>query len=161
MDSDPRSGGAGRGRGERFFDQLFERSPVAMQIFAPDGTLVRTNEAFCELVGLPSCEAGVGVYNVLRDPFALRIGSTERFTRALAGETVLRRNQTVDLAPSSRRLMTSPKLVHFDSVFFRSMTIQGDWRPWFSCCGTPATVSGPRWPRASSSPSSATSCVPL
>jgi signal transduction histidine kinase len=118
MDSDPRPGVAGRGRGERFFDQLFERSPVAMQIFAPDGTLLRTNEAFREFIGLPSCEAGVGVYNVLRDPFALQIGSTERFVRAVAGETVLRRNQTVDLAPSSRRLMTSPKLVHFDSVFF-------------------------------------------
>jgi len=118
MDSDPRSGGAGRGPGERFFDQLFERSPVAMQIFAPDGTLLRTNEAFREFLGLPNCEAGVGVYNVLRDPFALQIGSTERFTRALTGETVLRRNQTVDLAPPSRRLMLTPKLVHFDSVFF-------------------------------------------
>jgi PAS domain S-box-containing protein len=118
MDSDLPSGDAGRGRGERFFDQLFERSPVAMQIFAPDGTLLRTNEAFRKFLGLPRLEAGVGWYNVLNDPFALQVGSTERFRRALAGETVERRNQTVDLAPATRRLRTANRQVHFDSVFF-------------------------------------------
>jgi len=118
MDSDMPSGSAGRERGERFFDQLFERSPVAMQIFAPDGTLLRTNEAFRNFLGLPSREAGVGWYNVLSDPFALEVGSTERFRRALAGETVERRNHTVDLAPASRRLKMASRQVHFDSVFF-------------------------------------------
>lgn len=118
MEPDPPSGEAGRGRGERFFDQLFERSPVAMQIFAPDGTLLRTNEAFRQFLGLPSREAGVGWYNVLSDPFALQVGSTERFRGALAGETVERRNHTVDLAPASRRLKMASRQVHFDSVFF-------------------------------------------
>jgi signal transduction histidine kinase len=120
MEPDPRSGG----RGERFFDQLFERSPVAMQIFAPDGTLLRTNEAFRRFLGLPCRETGVGRFNILTDPFSVGVGSPERFRRALAGETVENRDQSLD--PGLLLKSDPPRArVYFDSAFFPVCTDAG------------------------------------
>lgn len=119
MEPDPRSGEtvSGGGRGERFFDQLFERSPMAMQIFAPDGTLLRTNEAFRRFLGLPRRETGVGRFNILTDPFSIKAGSPDRFRRALAGETVEQRDQSLDLTELLRHPDPARNRVYFDSAF--------------------------------------------
>jgi signal transduction histidine kinase len=120
MEPDPRSGEpvSEGGRGERFFDQLFERSPVAMQIFSPDGTLLRTNEAFRRFLALPGLDTGVGRFNILTDPFSMKAGSPERFRRALAGETVEHRDQSLELNELVKQKDPSRSWVYFDSAFF-------------------------------------------
>lgn len=117
---------SGGGRGERFFDQLFERSPVAMQIFSPDGTLLRTNEAFRRLLGFPRLDTGVGRFNILNDPFSMRAGSPERFRRALAGETVEHRDQSFDVSELLPQKDPARSRIYCDSSFFPVCTETGE-----------------------------------
>ncbi len=69
------------------FKKIFDQSPVASQIFSPDGTLQMVNKAWKQLWNL-SDEIDAGTYNVFSDPQLADTG-IPAFRRALAGEVVL------------------------------------------------------------------------
>ncbi|MFN7140186.1 MAG: PAS domain S-box protein, partial [Limisphaerales bacterium] len=71
---------------EARFRALFEQSPLALQIFAPDGTLLQANEAWEKLWGAKR-EDAVG-YNILQDTQLAAKGLIDRVRQAFFGETV-------------------------------------------------------------------------
>jgi PAS domain S-box-containing protein len=105
-------------RTEQFFNAVFEGSPVAIQIYDPDGTSRRLNEAQRRLLGLPSLDYGVGVYNVLTDRLTQEYGISDRFRQALRGQVVEHANQVVDLAHPDNHWATDRRRIVFNQVFF-------------------------------------------
>ncbi len=67
-----------------FLARLFERSPVAFQIYRADGHCLLVNAAFRKLFG----SAPPAEYNVLKDELLERQGLLEFVRRAFAGETL-------------------------------------------------------------------------
>ena len=112
-------------RSERLFNAIFESSPVAIQIYDPDGTSRRLNEAQRRLLGLPSLDYNVGIYNVLTDELTQEYGITDRFRRALAGEVVEHADQVIDLADPRNPWDTDRRRVVFNQVFFPIHDEQG------------------------------------
>lgn len=72
---------------EKRFEMLFEQSPYAIQVFSPDGTMMRVNRAWEELWNARA-EDGVGKYNVLADAQARELGVSSYVEKALAGESL-------------------------------------------------------------------------
>ncbi len=71
---------------EERFRAAFEQSPIAKQIFAPDGRCIAANPAWAELwQSLPDGYVG---YNILEDPQLEARGVMGRIRRAFAGEVV-------------------------------------------------------------------------
>lgn len=73
---------------EQFVNAIFENSPVALQVYDEHGFSLRMNEAQRKLMGMPATWHGVGQFNILTDPFAVKSGLSEYFERAYAGEIV-------------------------------------------------------------------------
>ncbi len=65
---------------------VIEQSPLSTQILAPDGTTIRTNEAWVALWGVTLGE--IEGYNILADPQLEAHGITPLLRRAFAGEAV-------------------------------------------------------------------------
>jgi signal transduction histidine kinase/CheY-like chemotaxis protein len=105
-------------RSERFANAIIDRAPLAIQVFDAAGYSVRMNERMRELLGVPSVKHGTGRFNALTDPFGIQTGLSERFRRALAGETVTGDGLEVDLAAASERWRTRRERVHLDSLLF-------------------------------------------
>jgi signal transduction histidine kinase len=103
---------------EQLADKIFDLSPVAVQIYDPDGTSRRLNEAQRRLLGLPSTQYGVGIFNVLADPMAQEYGISDRFRQALAGEVVETSDQVVELGDPRNIWDTDNRRVVFNEVFF-------------------------------------------
>ena len=102
----------------RFADALFEHSPVAIQVYGPDGTSLRMNEANRRLMELPSTTTGVGAFNVLTDPLMEAQPSAADFRRAYAGEAVIRDARIVNYdTPANRWPMRKAELA-FDHVLY-------------------------------------------
>ncbi len=74
--------------GEQFANAVFDHAPVGIQVFGPDGTSQRMNQAQCDLLGLPSRETGIGVFNPLKDPLMVASGESRYFRRAYEGHVV-------------------------------------------------------------------------
>jgi PAS domain S-box-containing protein len=70
--------------GGGFFKTLFDQSPYAMQIFSPDGIVVKTNDAWESFWGVPRSET-VNTYNIFKDRQAQKVGLTSAFKQAKAG----------------------------------------------------------------------------
>lgn len=111
---------------EQLANKIFEHSPVAVQIYDPDGTSRRFNEAQRRLLGLPSTEYGVGIYNVLTDPLSQEYGISDRFRQALAGHVVEAPDETIDLSDPRNPWDTDRRVVVFDQVFFPIHGDQGE-----------------------------------
>jgi PAS domain S-box-containing protein len=71
---------------EARFRALVEQSPLATQIYAPDGTLLQVNAAWERLWGVT--KDMVPEYNPLRDPQLVQGGVMSYIERGFAGETV-------------------------------------------------------------------------
>lgn len=111
---------------EQLASKIFQHSPVAIQIYHPDGTSQRLNEAQRRLLGLPSVESGVGVYNVLTDPLTQEYGISDRFRQALAGNVVEAADQVIDLGDPRNPWETDHRRVVFNQVFFPIHDDQGE-----------------------------------
>ena len=103
---------------ERFAKAIFDHAPVAIQIYDPDGTSRRLNEAQRRLLGLPSLDYGVGVYNALTDELTQQYGISDQFRRALSGEVVEQADQVVDLGHPANPWETDRRRVVFNQVLF-------------------------------------------
>ncbi|HEX6507980.1 MAG TPA: PAS domain S-box protein [Chloroflexota bacterium] len=71
---------------ETRFRTLVEQSPLATQIYAPDGTLLQTNRAWERLWGVTQDQ--IPQYNPLHDPQLVESGIEAYIQRGFAGETV-------------------------------------------------------------------------
>ena len=71
---------------ERRFRNLAERSPLAIQAFAPDGSVLRVNAAWERLWGVPA--GALAGYNVRHDAQLQANGMAAELERVFAGETV-------------------------------------------------------------------------
>lgn len=104
-------------RSERFLNAVFENSPVAMEVFSPDGYLLRINTSMSRFLGYSDGGASsIGKYNILTDPVAQSLNSPAWFKRALQGETVEAHSQTVDLEKLGQWAIT-PRIVYYDVAF--------------------------------------------
>jgi PAS domain S-box-containing protein len=72
---------------EQLLDAVFEHSPISLQVFAPDGRILRANRAWELLWGVD--RGALAGYNVLQDEQLARNGVLERVRAAFAGETVV------------------------------------------------------------------------
>lgn len=72
---------------EERWRQLFEQSPLSIQVFAPDGTSQRINRAFRELFRLEA--ADLVEFNILRDEQLIAAGMLPQIERAFRGEVAV------------------------------------------------------------------------
>ncbi len=72
---------------ETRFRLLMEQSPLGIQIFDPDGTLVQVNKTWEEIWEV-NAEDVVGTYNALQDPLLDALGLKTFVARAFAGEAI-------------------------------------------------------------------------
>jgi PAS domain S-box-containing protein len=71
---------------ESRWEQLFEQSPLSLQIFAPDGRTIRFNPAWKKLFGLSDEEAYA--FNVLESRDLIESGAVHLIRKAFEGEVV-------------------------------------------------------------------------
>lgn len=71
--------------GGGFFKTLFDQSPFAMQIYSPDGEIIKRNDSCYALWGVSESVAPAHPYNIYKDEQAQRLGLTSAFNQALAG----------------------------------------------------------------------------
>ena len=69
------------------YRRLADNSPLAIQVFSPDGTTVRVNAAWERLWQVPF--SALEGYNVLKDPQLEELGLLSIVKRSFAGETVV------------------------------------------------------------------------
>jgi excisionase family DNA binding protein len=71
-----------------FVFQMFDMFPFPIEIFAPDGTAVFLNRAFCEFNTIQDANlsTGIGEYNILKDPKLIEYRDV--FQKAFSGEIV-------------------------------------------------------------------------
>jgi signal transduction histidine kinase/ActR/RegA family two-component response regulator len=87
---------------QAFSNSFFEFTPLGIQIFDADGLSLRMNGEMARMLGLPSRDVGVGVFNILTDPAAVKGGYATRAAPAFRGEVVEYRGQIArpeDTAP--------------------------------------------------------------
>jgi len=72
---------------EKHYRELMAQSPVGVQVFAPDGTLVKVNKAWERIWGVSSGD-DIGQHNPLHDPQIARLGLRDNIERVFKGETV-------------------------------------------------------------------------
>jgi PAS domain S-box-containing protein len=72
---------------EELLQAVFEHSPISLQVFAPDGRILRANRAWETLWDVD--RSALTGYNVLHDEQLARRGVLERVRAAFEGETVV------------------------------------------------------------------------
>lgn len=75
---------------EAIFAKIIEFFPYPLHVYAPDGTLVLTNQACLNVMHIPSKDKIVGVFNVLKDPIIDLWGEDTRskILKSFQGESV-------------------------------------------------------------------------
>lgn len=68
---------------DRFY-QLFDQAPFVIQIYAPDGTALKTNKAWEAVWNVP--RSVLATYNVFQDAQVVKLGLLPAFQQAFAGE---------------------------------------------------------------------------
>lgn len=76
-------------RGKNFVDSIIENLPIGVQVFDKDGVSVRMNKKQVQLLGLPGTDYGVGKFNVLTDPFSVKIGASKKYKKVYADKVLL------------------------------------------------------------------------
>lgn len=80
----------GLGGNEEMLARIIEFFPYPIHVYAPDGTMILTNEACLRIMHIPSKDQIVGKFNVLTDPVIEHWGKgvREQLARSFHGETV-------------------------------------------------------------------------
>lgn len=73
---------------EERFRMIMEQSPVSMQIFNVDGSLLRVNKAWYDLWDMKEDEAMIDGYNLLKDKQAGKNGLKEAFINSTLGHSI-------------------------------------------------------------------------
>lgn len=106
------------GNKEDMLSRVIEGFPYAIQIYAPDGTLVHTNDACLQLLHIPSKEQIIGKFNVLSDHVIDKWGEgvREAIIKSFEGHTI----QLQDLQAPIQEIMNrfDSEDLNFNSSFF-------------------------------------------
>ncbi len=73
----------------QFLDSIIDNLPIALQIFDNEGYSLRMNDSQAKLIGVQNKYIGIGLFNVLTDPFSISSKSYVRFQQAYQGKTLL------------------------------------------------------------------------
>ncbi|MBL8734801.1 MAG: PAS domain S-box protein [Planctomycetes bacterium] len=112
---------------QRFLTALIDGSPIGVQIFAPDGTARRLNEAMRRVLGLAADTDFPGTYNLLEDPTALANGLATAFLRCRNGEATTLSAMEIDFEqPFWRRWSRRSGRSWLDQVLFPVFAPSGD-----------------------------------
>lgn len=65
---------------------IFDDLPFGIQVFDKNGISLKYNPKQKEYLGLPDMRTGIGKFNVLTDPYSIKIGSNLLFQKAYKGE---------------------------------------------------------------------------
>ena len=104
---------------ERFLTAVLEGSPIGIQIFRPDGTSLRLNQAMQRVLGLPDGDGLVGPLNLLGDEQARATGLAAAFERCRLGESTSILRVDVDFERDDyRRWGKRTGTTWFDNVMF-------------------------------------------
>ncbi len=104
---------------ERFLTAVLEGSPIGIQIFRPDGTSLRLNQAMQNVLGLPGSDGFVGAYNLLGDEQARATGLAAAFERCRRGESTSILRVEVDFERDDyRRWGKRTGTTWYDNVLF-------------------------------------------
>jgi len=87
---DPENGSSPVNDPVDLFKRLSELSEFGIQVFDEHGTSCFINDAQKKILGLPDLQEGIGSFNVLNDPFALKTGASNYYLQAYSGHTVQR-----------------------------------------------------------------------
>ena len=69
--------------------QAFEKFPIPVEVFAPDGTSIFLNQAFKEVNHIIDEKYVINKYNTLNDPVMEQMGLSDGIQRAFWGENVI------------------------------------------------------------------------
>ncbi len=94
--------------GGDFFRTIFDQSPFAMQIYSPDGLILKANDACYAFWDLP--RSACVDYNIYQDSQARKVGLTSAFNQALAGVSSTLRD--VEYDPALTGLGGRKRFVH-------------------------------------------------
>lgn len=102
---------------EKIFSRIIEFFPYPIQVYAPNGTLILTNEACLKVMHLPAKEQIIGKFNVLTDPVIKKWGNgvSEQIARSFQGETVIFHDLQMPIQGIINRFETNE--LCFDSSF--------------------------------------------
>ena len=67
---------------------LLDAFPMPVQVFAPDGLLVYSNQALLNFMNIPDVNSIVGIYNLLHDPVCDELFGHDILEKAFRGEAV-------------------------------------------------------------------------
>jgi len=105
---------------KNLFLQFLESFPYLVQIFAPDGTSVYTNQVGNDAMNVADASEVVGKYNVLLDPVVNDVlGLREDLVRAFKGEKMIATNVRVPFEDLSKRY--TQKNENFDQVLYEQI----------------------------------------
>jgi AraC-like DNA-binding protein len=68
---------------------MLDTSPIPIEIFAPDGTVIFVNKAGLEMTGCKDASLLVGEYNLWKDPVCLDIIGQEALDKVFSGEAAM------------------------------------------------------------------------
>ncbi len=86
--TDQKRAEAARLESEHRLRQVLQQMPYPVEVCAPDGTAVLVNQAFLDMLGIPSADLIVGQYNVFRDPVIEKLGLQDAVARVYQGDMV-------------------------------------------------------------------------
>jgi signal transduction histidine kinase/ActR/RegA family two-component response regulator len=103
---------------EAFNEGIFGFAPVGIQVFDASGLCLRMNPEQARMLGLPNPETGVGVFNILTDPFSRTSGTADRVAPAFRGEIVELRGRSIDFSLEDNLWPTHRGVLVLDQLFF-------------------------------------------
>jgi len=103
---------------KQFLDSIIDNLPVGIQIFDENGFSLRMNEAQRALLGLPDTNYGVGVFNVLTDPFTKAQGQDELYRRVYEGEFFVNQEISTKFDIEENVWDTKRKNLYFNQTVF-------------------------------------------
>jgi signal transduction histidine kinase/CheY-like chemotaxis protein len=110
---------------QAFSNSFFEFAPLGIQVFDAEGRSQRMNGEMARMLGLPSRDVGVGVFNLLTDPAAVKGGYAARAAPAFRGEVVEYRGQIARPEDTAPYWPVTAGIRVFDELYFPVRDAQG------------------------------------
>lgn len=103
---------------ERLAAAIIDNAPIGIQIYRPDGVLMRMNESQRQLFGFPTIDYNVERFNFLTDPHTKTMGADAHFRRACQGQIVEIHDEHIDFDAPENTWNNLRKSVYIDATFF-------------------------------------------
>ncbi|MGK7393360.1 MAG: PAS domain S-box protein [Candidatus Cyclobacteriaceae bacterium M3_2C_046] len=103
---------------KHFLDNIIENLPLGLQVYSKEGVSLSMNSKQAELLGLPDKNVGVGVFNVLNDPFSRANGAAAYFQKVYdSKEMLIREYENNFYIPDNQWLTASNNKFFRETIF--------------------------------------------